>query len=190
MQPRLRKFALTAHVVSSVGWLGAVAVFLALSIAGLTSQEAQTVRAAYLAMESIGWFVLVPLSFASLMTGLVQSLGTKWGLLRHYWVLVKLVINLVATVVLLLYMQTLSHFAGIAAETPSSGVNLGELQDASPVLHAGAALLLLLVAATLSVYKPRGLTRYGRRKQHEQRLVSAAVDVTSPVRPPPSGTLS
>ena len=189
MQPRLRKFALTAHVVSSVGWLGAVAVFLALSIAGLTSQEAQTVRAAYLAMESIGWFVLVPLSFASLMTGLVQSLGTKWGLLRHYWVLVKLVINLVATVVLLLYMQTLSHFAGIAAETPSSGVNLGELQDASPVLHAGAALLLLLVAATLSVYKPRGMTRYGRRKQRAQRLAPAAADATTSPRPPPSGTL-
>ena len=190
MRPGLRKFALTAHVVSSVGWLGAVAVFLALSIAGLTSQDSQTVRAAYLAMESIGWFVLVPLSFASLITGLVQALGTKWGLVRHYWVLVKLGINLVATVVLLLYMQTLNYLAGVAAETPSSGAVLSELQNPSPVLHAGAALLLLLVAATLSVYKPRGLTRYGRRKQHEQRLVSAAVDVTSPVRPPPSGTLS
>jgi hypothetical protein len=76
MPPHLRKVALTAHVVSSVGWLGAVAAFLALAVAGLTSQDAQMVRAAYLAMESIAWFVFVPLCVASLLTGLVQALGT------------------------------------------------------------------------------------------------------------------
>ena len=69
MRPRLRKFALTAHVTSSVGWLGAVAGFLAPAVAGLTSQDAQMVRAAYLAMDLTTWFVIVPLSLASLLTG-------------------------------------------------------------------------------------------------------------------------
>jgi hypothetical protein len=137
-------------------------------------------RAAYIAMESIGWLVLVPLSLASLLTGLVQSLGTKWGLFRHYWVLVKLVINVIATVVLLLYMQSLGYLAGIATETASSNGDLGELRDPSPVLHASAALLLLLVAAVLSVYKPQGMTRYGQRKQHEQRMAPAAADAATP----------
>jgi hypothetical protein len=172
MSPRLRKFALTAHVTSSVGWLGAVACFLALSVAGLASQDAQTVRAAYLAMEATGWFVLVPLSLASLLTGLVQSLGTKWGLVRHYWVLAKLLINVFATIVLLLYMQTLDYFAGVAAETTLSSDDLSGLRDPSPALHAGAALLLLLVATVLAVYKPRGMTPYGQRKHHEQRTIS------------------
>ena len=166
---RLRKFALTAHITCSVGWLGAVAGFLALSVTGLASQNAQTVRAAYLAMEATGWFVLVPLSLASLLTGLAQSLGTRWGLFRHYWVLAKLVINLVATIVLLLYMQTLGSLGDIAAETTSSSVDLNQLRSPSPVLHAGLALLLLLVATTLAVYKPRGMTRYGQRKHYEQR---------------------
>ena len=76
MTPRLRKFALTAHVTSSVGLLGAVAVFLALAIAGLTSQDARMVRAAYLAMNLTAEFVIVPLAFASLSIGIVQSLGT------------------------------------------------------------------------------------------------------------------
>jgi len=172
MPPGLRKFALTAHVTSSVGWLGAVAGFLALAVAALTSQDAQTVRAAYLTMELTGWFVLVPLALASLLTGLVQSLGTNWGLFRHYWVLAKLLINVAATIVLLLYMQTLSFFAGVAAETTSSSDDLGLLRSPSPLLHAGAALMLLLVATVLAVYKPRGMTRYGQRKQHEQRTVS------------------
>ena len=172
MTPGLRKLALTAHVTSSVGWLGAVAGFLALAVAGLTRQDAQLVRATYLAMELTGWYVLVPLSLASLLTGLVQSLGTPWGLFRHYWVLFKLLINVLATIVLLMYMQTLGYLAGIAAEPTLTNGDLSGLRSPSPVLHAGAALLLLLVATTLSVYKPKGTTRYGQRKQHEERALS------------------
>ena len=166
MRPRLRKFALTAHVIASVGWLGAVVVFLALAVVGLTSQDAQTVRGAYLVMEPTVWFVLVPLAFASLLTGLVQSLGSTWGLFRHYWVLFKLLINVVATIVLLTYMETFRFMAGVAADPTA---DLSVVRTSSPVLHAAAALLLLLVATGLAVYKPRGMTRYGQRKQHEQR---------------------
>jgi hypothetical protein len=170
MSPRLRKFALTAHVASSVGWLGAVVVFLALTVVGLTSQDAQTVRGAYLVMDPAARLVLVPLAFASLLTGLILSLGTVWGLFRHYWVLFKLVINLVSTVVLLLYMETFSVMAGVAGDP---NAELAVVRNASPLLHATLALLLLLVATTLAVYKPRGLTRYGARKQREQRTVLA-----------------
>jgi hypothetical protein len=169
MTPSVRKLALTAHVTSSVGWLGAVAAFVALAIVGLTSQDAATVRGAYLVMEPAAWFVLVPLAVASLLTGLVQSLGTAWGLFRHYWVLFKLLINVVATIVLLMYMQTLNAMARVAAD-PDAG--LGMVQNASPLLHSGAALLLLLVATVLAVYKPRGMTRYGQRKRNELRTVS------------------
>ena len=166
MTPRFRKFALAVHVTPSVGWLGAVVVFLALAVVGLTSQDAETVRGAYLVMEPAAWYVPVPLALASLLTGLVQSLGTTWGLFRHYWVLFKLLINVVATVVLLTYMETFSSMARVAAD-PSA--DLGVVRNASPMLHAGAALLLLLVATTLAVYKPRGVTPYGRRKLHERR---------------------
>jgi hypothetical protein len=161
MTPRVRKFALTAHVASSVGWLGAVAGFLALAVAGLVSQDARTVRAAYLVMELIGWSVLVPLSLASLLTGLVQALGTEWGLFRHYWVLFKLLITAFATLVLLMYMPTLGYLSGVAAQTTLSGGDLGGLRSGSPALHAGGGLVVLLVATTLSVYKPRGMTRCG-----------------------------
>ena len=171
MNSRLRKFALTAHVVSSVGWLGAVACVLALAVAGVASDDVQTVRAVYPAMEVAAWFVLLPLALASLLTGIVQALGTKWGLFRHYWVIVKLAINLLATVVLLLYLETLGSLADAAAAS-RAGSDLSALRSASPVLHAGAALLLLVLATVLAVYKPRGLTRYGWRKQQEQRAAA------------------
>jgi hypothetical protein len=166
LTPRVRKLALTAHVTSSVGWLGAVAGFLALAVVGLTSDDAQTVRGAYLVMEPAAWFVLVPLAFASLLTGLAQALITTWGLFRHYWVVFKLLINVVATTVLLIYMETFSFMADVAADPTA---DLAMVRNPSPALHAGAALLLLLAATTLAVYKPRGVTPYGRRKQHERR---------------------
>ena len=166
MTPGLRKLALTAHVASSVGWLGAVAAFLALAVAGLTSQDAQRVRGAYIAMDMTGWFVIVPLSFTSLITGLVQSLGTTWGLFRHYWVLIKLLITVLATALLLVHMQPTSRVARVAAERTLSSADLRELR-AQLVADAGAALVALFVTTTLSVYKPRGVTRYGWRKQQE-----------------------
>ncbi len=166
MTPRLRKLALTAHITATVGWLGAVVAFLALAVIGLTSQDAQTVRGAYLVMEPAAWSVLVPLAFASLLTGIVQSLGTTWGLLRHYWVLFKFLITVFTTIVLLVYMETFSFMAGVAAD-PSA--DLGVVRNASPGLHAALGLLVLLVATVLAVYKPRGMTRYGRRKQQEER---------------------
>lgn len=170
MPPRLRKFALTAHVVSSVGWLGAVVVFFALAVVGLTSQDAQTVRGAYLAMGSTAWLVLVPLAFASLLTGVVQSLGTQWGLFRHYWVLIKFGITVFATYVLWGYTSTLTSLGdAAAAQATMSGNELAMLRSPSVVVHSGVALLLLLVTTALSVYKPRGMTSYGQRQQRRQR---------------------
>ncbi|MGI5196047.1 hypothetical protein ACQEVY_20725 [Streptomyces sp. CA-288835] len=169
MNPRLRKLALTAHVTASVGWLGAVAVFLALAVAGLTSPDAQTVRGAYVAMELTGWLVLVPLSLASLLTGLLQALGTAWGLFRHYWVLFKLLINVVATVLLLVHMQVVGQVSDAAAEASlSAGDHFG--MRVQLLADAGAALLVLLIAVVLSVYKPKGLTRYGWRRQQESKM--------------------
>jgi hypothetical protein len=171
MTPGLRKFALTAHVTSSVGWLGAVAGFLVLAVAGLTSRDAQIVRAAYLGMEMTAWFIIVPLSLASPLTGIVMSLGTTWGLFRHYWVLIKLLITVFATIVLLLHMQPIGHLARVVAATTLSKGELAGLRI-QLVANAGAALLALLVATALSVYKPRGMTPYGWRKEHEKHTGS------------------
>jgi hypothetical protein len=169
MKPDLRKSALTAHITSSVGWIGAVVAYLALVVTTQTSQDAQMVRDAFIAMEPITWFALVPLAFASLLTGLVMSLGTPWGLFRHYWVLAKLLLTVLATLILLSYTQTVSFLVDVAAD-PSA--DLGRLGGGGQFLHPGVGLLVLLVITILSVYKPRGLTRYGWRKQNEQRKES------------------
>lgn len=184
MTPPFRKFALTAHVTFSVGWLGAVIAYLALAIVGLMTRDVSLARAVYLSLELIGWLVIVPLSFAALLTGLVPSLGTPWGLLRYYWILAKFLLTAVATVVLLCHMPAVSRMAEIAADTALSSGDFRALRI-QLVVHAAGGLLVLLAVTSLSIYKPWGMTPYGRRKQNERRTV-AQTDLVYPnsgVRP-------
>ncbi|UOF91683.1 DUF2269 domain-containing protein [Fodinisporobacter ferrooxydans] len=143
---------------------------LVIAVAGMTIQDAQMVRAVYLGLELITRFVIVPFGLASLLTGVISSLGTEWGLFRYYWILIKLVITILSTIGLLVHLKPISYLAGIAAErTLSSADHPMQIQI---MIVSGAALLALLVATTLSVYKPRGMTSYGWRKQHGRRKVS------------------
>jgi hypothetical protein len=165
MTPTVRKFVLTVHLTASVGWMGSVIAYLALVVAAMTNPDAQTLRNAWFAMALIGWYVIVPLALGSLLTGIVMSVGTSWGLFRHYWVLLSLALTVFATVVLLIHMQTaVSPVATIAANTPSASIVAldGEL------FHAGVGLLVLLVIQVMNVYKPRGMTAYGWRKQQQR----------------------
>jgi hypothetical protein len=167
MSPNLRKFALAAHLTVSVGWVGAVAAYLALDLSAATSQNPTTLRAAYVAMESIARFVIVPLGVTSLLTGLVMSLGTTWGLFRHYWVLISLVLTVIATAVLLVETRTISSLGEMAADPTTSAEHLRAMP--STLVHSVGGTVVLLVVLVLNMYKPQGLTRYGWRKLQAER---------------------
>jgi hypothetical protein len=174
----MRKLTLTAHVTASIGWIGALAVFFAHALAGLLSQDEQIVRAVSVATGITAWFVILPLGLASFATGLVQALGTAWGLFRHYWVLFKLLLTAVATGVLLLKLGPISHLAEAAAQTAYSSADLVGLRT-SMLIHALGGLLVLLAAVTLAVYKPQGMTRYGVRKLRELGNAGSGSDLGS-----------
>jgi len=91
-------------------------------------------------------------------------------LFRHYWVQLKILITIPSSLILLVHMQPISYIARIAAKAALSIADLDGLRI-QLVIEAGAALLVLLVATALSVYKPKGMTRYGWRKQQEQRAL-------------------
>ena len=167
MPPPIRKLTLAAHLTVSVGWIGALAAYLALDVATAASQDPQTLRPAYLGMDLIVRYVIVPLAFASLLTGVVMSVGTRWGLFRHYWVLISVVLTTIATVVLLDSMQAISDFAATAAAPTTSAAELRALP--STLDRSVGGMVVLLVVLVLNVYKPQGLTRYGRRQQQKER---------------------
>lgn len=176
MTPRFKKFVLLIHITFSVGWFGAVVPYLALVIAGLTSHDTKVARAACLSMELIGWYVIVPFSFAALLSGLVQSLGSKLGLFRHWWILAKFLLTIVAISVLLRHMQDVSR---MAKETMLSSANFRP-----DLIHATGGLLVLLAAMTLSVFKPWGMTPYGRHRASRACSPSCLSGEGTPVREP------
>ena len=168
MPPPLRKFALATHLTFSVGWVGAVAGYLSLDLTAATSQDPQMLRAVWIAMGLVVAWAIVPLSIAALLTGLLMSLGTKWGLFRHWWVLISFVLTIFATLVLLSEAQVIGHMAAIAADPTTSNDELRDLPNTLP--HSVGGLVVLLVVQVLNVYKPQGMTRYGWRKQREERM--------------------
>src|SRR5207249_5547446 len=129
---------------------------------------------AYLSMNLISRFVVIPMSFGALAIGLLQALGTPWGLFRYYWMVTKFGLAIFATFALLIHQFAVMAVAakrvsGAAAETLFSA-DFSALKT-ELVRAPSLAILLLLVATSLGVYKPWGLTGYGRRKQQARHTV-------------------
>ncbi len=162
MTLRVRRIALTAHVALSVGWIGSIAAFLALAVTGMTAEASRLSQAAYLAMELTTWWVILPFAAAALLTGVISSLGTTWGLFRYYWVVVKLLITLFSTAVLVMHVKPIERLGRASAMGGALSPDLHGPQ-VMMVVASGTALVALLVLTALSVYKPRGLTPYGVR---------------------------
>ena len=170
MSPPVRKLMLTVHVASSVGWLGAIAAYLALNVPALASNNEQNVRAAYLMMEPVMRYALIPLAATSVATGVIQALGTPWGLFRHYWVTISLALTTFAFAILLLHLPAVEDLTAAAMDPAADVDELG-----GDLFHSVGGLVVLLVPLVLNIYKPRGLTRYGwRQAQRRSAEPSAA----------------
>jgi len=167
MTSRVSRLVLTSHITFSIGWLGAVAVFIVLAINGLTSQDILLSRSSLIAMELSAWYVIVPFCLTSLFTGIIQAVGTKWGLFKHYWIVVKLFLTIAMTILLLLHMQPISYLASVA-KGPSFSNSQNSEQLIDLIAKAGAAILVLIAIATISVYKPWGKIRFKKLDNNQQ----------------------
>jgi hypothetical protein len=147
------------------------AAYLALGVAAEVSMQPQVVRSAWIGMELSGWFVIVHLACLAFLTGLVLSFRTPWGLVKHYWVVIALVLTTLSLAVLLLHMPSVSTLAGLAQTADDAAAS----QLGGDVLHPALGLPVLIAVTVLNVHKPRGLTRTGntskprKRRAHQNR---------------------
>ena len=159
----VRKGVLALHIMASVGWMGAATSFAVLDTTTAVASDTATLRAAYVAMELLALFALVPLALATVASGIAIAVLTPWGLFRHWWVVVTLVLTVLATVVLLLQVPTIMHRADVASAPETPDAALGQMGNL--LLHSVGGAAVLGVIAALNVFKPRGLTRHGWRQQ-------------------------
>jgi hypothetical protein len=170
LSPGARKLSLSVHLTVSVGWIGAVLAYLGLGTTAVRADDPGLIRAMWSAMEIVGWYVIVPLALSSLLTGLLMALGTKWGLFQHYWVTISFGLTVFAVVVLLLHMPSVTTTADLALSAEGKALQAlgGDLE------HPAIGLSILLAIQVLNLYKPKGLTRHGWRKQLGKRSRSGA----------------
>ena len=170
LSPGQRKLVLAAHIVVSVGLLGISAAMLVLGTVAAATPDPGTSSAAYRSMGIFTRGVIQPAAVGALVTGVILSLGTKWGLLEHYWIVAKLALTVAAVlcgifVVRPLVQQAIAATSGAAPLTtpdPGSGPML--------LIATSAANVLMLGAATvISVYKPWGAIARGRREAQTTR---------------------
>lgn len=151
----LRKLNLTAHVSTSLSWLGAVIVFTVLAITALNSIDVQISKASIIALKICTWYVILPLCIASFLTGIIQALGTKWGLLKHYWIIVKLILTVISTLLLMLHIQPIDTIANTAINSQNT-FDFSTVELVNLISKSGAAIIALLIITTISIYKPWG----------------------------------
>ena len=167
MTNRTSRLVLTSHITSSVGWLGAVAIFLVFAITALISQNIQLVRSCCMVMSLCTWFVIIPFCLLSLLTGIIQAAFTKWGVFKHYWIIVKLVLTVASTFLLFLHLQPINYLSGMAQEQSFTN-SLYAQQIIDLIIKSGAALFVLLIITTVSVYKPWGKVSFVKNNYNEK----------------------
>lgn len=167
LSPRVRKAGLVLHVATSVGSIGSVAAFLALAGTGLVTSETELLSGVYPSLDLITSTVIVPLLGSALLLGVIQALFTPWGLLDHWWVAAKLIVTIAILAVLLVQLPGMAKLADASDAGLPLSPELKQIQ-LSVVVHSAAGLIVLLIPLLLSIYKPGGLTVFGRRKA-EQR---------------------
>ncbi|MFH9264374.1 DUF2269 domain-containing protein [Streptomyces sp. NPDC017546] len=148
----LRRGILVAHVAVSVSWLGLTVGLLTLGVAAFTTGDPATADAAMRSMKIYGDWLVAPVALLALVSGLVLSLGTPWGLARHRWVWTKFWLTLVT--------------AGLSIFSLRPGINAAVAEgavDIDLVIAPSVATATYLFITAVSVLKPWGLTRRGRR---------------------------
>ncbi|MEU9076007.1 DUF2269 domain-containing protein [Kitasatospora sp. NPDC048538] len=167
LPPRARKSLVVVHVVASVSWLALMLCLLTLAVTALATEDADRLRSAYRAMGMLGDALILPLSLATLVSGVVLGLGTSWGLFRYYWVSAKFWLTLAAAAASLIALSARLHDAVRVVNAhptgPISAADLGFVR-LNTVIVPSVALALYLFAVVLSVFKPWGRRRPGSRR--------------------------
>lgn len=162
LRPGPRKLVLLLHIVSAGTWIGIEVVMAVLIFTALLSSDPQTSALCYQALELFAVWPLVIAGLAALVTGVTMGLGTGYGLVRYWWVTVKLVINIGMLALALLALRPAIDAAAEYGRRLADGLPPGPDQSAL-VYPPTISLALLVFAVFLAIFKPWGRIRHSSR---------------------------
>jgi len=155
---RTRRAVLITHIASAGAWLG---IDVAMAVVVVTAMTTDDVATRVFCLQALEVFTVWPLlvsGLVCLLSGVVLGLGSKWGVVRYWWVSVKLVLNLLLTALVLIALRP--EVTGLAAQARRWVAGEPVTFDLSNLIYPPTVSpALLLVAMTLSVVKPWGRIR-------------------------------
>lgn len=155
---RTRRAVLITHIASAGAWLGVDVAMAVLIVSAMTTDDAGTLEFTLQALELVSIWPLLACGLLCLVSGMVLGLGSKWGLVRYWWVAVKLVLNLVLTALVLVALRgEVTAQADLARRAASGEAVTYDLSNL--IFPPTVSPTLLLVAIALSVIKPWGRVR-------------------------------
>lgn len=170
---RARNAVLAVHLLSAAAWIGLDAALAVLVFTSLLTDDAQLAAAGYRVLVLLAVWPLLVAGLSCLGSGLLLGLGTKYGLLRYWWVAAKLVINVVFTALVPVLLRPTVLSAADGAQRLTVFIAPDMLRALIfPVIVSSIGLVL---AVLLSVYKPWGRIRAraaSARRAPRPRLLS------------------
>ena len=155
---RLRKTVLLLHIVAGGTWFG-LDVAMAVLVLTAIGTDSAAVRA--YTLQSLKLITVGPMFSAamlSLITGILLGLGSKYGLLRYWWVAIKLGLNLIlATLVVTALRGEVANAAGPGAQL-AGGADV-EWNFTNMIYPPIVSPTALTIAFLLAVFKPWGRIR-------------------------------
>jgi ferredoxin-NADP reductase len=176
---RPRRALVAAHVISSALWVGVTLAIVAMALVAMTTEDLQTAVVVYRLMSEFDITLLPWANFATTLTGIALGLTTKWGLIRYYWVAIKLMISIAILLSAFAFVEdSLGAVIEEAEQLALTGGTAADLGTGTSVVFAGFGLplLSLLAAMLLSLYKPGGKTRRGRRQAAGPQVKVSRID--------------
>lgn len=158
-----RKWLVTIHLLFSAIMLGMSFVFLVLSIVAGTTNDEGVFKACYSIMHLLSKTTIRFSTIGTLVTGILLSVLTPWGLFKHYWIIVKEAVTFLTILIgpVGMYMWTLKAVTLTSSEGMNALLDQGFTID-SMQLWIGIILQIVSLVGLfiISVFKP-----WGTRKQ-------------------------
>lgn len=156
---RTRRAVLVTHIVSASAWIGIDVAAAILTVTSLATGDPQTQAVAYQALGIVAVWPMFVAGLACLASGLVLGLGTKFGLLRYWWVAVKLCVNIVLSTLILVALRPGIDELSAYGSTVLAGGTPDPTDTGQMMFPPSVSLVALTIAVTLSVFKPWGRIR-------------------------------
>ncbi|CAH1201890.1 hypothetical protein [Paenibacillus sp. JJ-223] len=147
------------HVISASSWIGGTLGMLLLGLYLYSAANGEQLAYTLASMEIIDENLLKYPALMTLLTGILLSIWTQWGLVKHYWIVIKLILTLTTILIGIFF---LNHWTASLVDMVSE-TGFATLQDhnfrskwLAILLTASFNLLCLFIMVFITYFKPFG----------------------------------